>query len=38
MKKFYPSERNFIVHVRHFEAVFFSFTLVKRFGYDFVLI
>ena len=26
------------VHVRHFKAVFFSFILVKRFNYDFVLI
>ena len=38
MKKFSLNERNFFVHVRHFKAVFFSFLLVKRFGYDFVLI
>ena len=38
MKKFSLSERNFFVHVRHFKAVLFSFILVKRFGYDFVLI
>ena len=37
MKKFSLSERNFFVHVRQFKAVF-SFILVKRFGYDFVLI
>ena len=37
MKKFSLSERNFFVHVRHFKAVF-SFILVKRFGFDFVLI
>ena len=38
MKKFSLSERNFFVHVRHFKAVFFSFILVKRLCYDFVLI
>ena len=37
VKKFSLSERNFFVHVRHFKAVFFIF-LIKRFGYDFVLI
>ena len=37
MKKFSLSERNFFVHVRHFEAVF-SFIFGKRFGYDFALI
>ena len=38
MKKFSLSQRNFFVHVRPFEALFFSFILAKRFGYDFVLI
>ena len=38
MKKFSLSEQNFFIHVRHFKAFFFSFILVKRFGYDFVLI
>ena len=37
MKKFSLSERNFFVHVRHFKGIFFIF-LVKRFGYDIVLI
>ena len=35
VKKFSLSERNFLVHVRHFKAVYFSFILVKRIGYDF---
>ena len=34
MEKNSVSERIFFVHVRHFKAGF----LVKRFGYDFVLI
>ena len=36
VKKFSLSEQNFFVHVLYFKAVF-SFILVKRFGYDFVL-
>ena len=38
MKKFSLSERNFFVPVRHFEVVFSSFILVKKFRYDFFLI
>ena len=37
-EKNFSKRAKFFVHVRHFEAVFFSFILVKRFGYDFVLI
>ena len=36
-EKIFSKRANFFVHVRHFKAVFF-FILVKRFGYDFVLI
>ena len=36
-EKIFSKRANF-VHVRQFKAVFFSFILVKRFGYDFVLI
>ena len=37
-EKIFSERAKFFVHARHFKAVFFSFILVQRFGYDFVLI
>ena len=37
-EKKFCKRAKFFVHVRHFKAVFFSLFLVKKFGYDLLLI
>ena len=36
-EKIFSKRAKFFVHVRHFKGIFFIF-LVKRFGYDIVLV